>query len=346
MSRPLLSRTPAGFASAPPPEAIETPVVVSRESANQHLVLNSADRWLSGSQQGVPSLRFQPWNNFNLQKPQALMESFARRVRVCEVKFPWSIPNVNQYTNTLWLAKPADVLLNRFIQVSIPVGFYSPSEMVATLNAAMIAAYVASPYSYISTDAPVLSYSSANQRFTFTQGTTADFVLYPVNPVGLTGAQIIYGYGVLYPSLLSNILGIYDYQINDLIETDPVVGGTTFMEYTSYVDIISEKLNYYTDVKDGSSGVSYTNALVSRLYLADEISLTQDVPKACRPFILHRQFKNEKAIKWNPEAVVDWLDIRVQDQYGNPIPLPPSPPGSDAVLAYPDFQITLLASES
>jgi hypothetical protein len=69
------------------------------------------------------------------------------------------------------------------------------------------------------------------------------------------------------------------------------------------------------------------------------------------PFIIHRQFKNPKAVMWNKEASVDWLDIAIYDEFGNLVPL-----GSTVVKSaankvpanptFPDFQITLLASEN
>jgi hypothetical protein len=54
---------------------------------------------------------------------------------------------------------------------------------------------------------------------------------------------------------------------------------------------------------------------------------------------------------WNKEAVIDLLDISVLDQYGNLVPLPviagaQSVAPIETIGAYPDFQITLLASEN
>jgi hypothetical protein len=132
--------------------------------------------------------------------------------------------------------------------------------------------------------------------------------------------------------------------------------------YTSYVDITSNKLNQYTTNLDGSSDIT-SNRLFLRLYYADESSMynsynnAENVINIYLPTLLHRQFKNPKQVMWNKESVVDWLDIQVRDQYGNLVYLPQielagndptaEPPYTTTIDgSYPDFQITLLATEN
>jgi hypothetical protein len=55
------------------------------------------------------------------------------------------------------------------------------------------------------------------------------------------------------------------------------------------------------------------------------------------PFRIHRQFKCPKHFRWNKEVAIDWLDIKLYDDGGNPLYTPAG--GS------PDFQITFKASE-
>jgi len=132
-----------------------------------------------------------------------------------------------------------------------------------------------------------------------------------------------------------------------------ITGNPTELLYSEYVDIVSNKLNYYTDQKDGSSDPLTSDSLVCRLYLTDEISLANgNGQDFSQPFIIHRQFKNPKAVMWNKNAVVDWLDISVYDEYGELVPLPQisvsngTDPASFKEGAYPNFQITLLATEN
>jgi hypothetical protein len=57
-------------------------------------------------------------------------------------------------------------------------------------------------------------------------------------------------------------------------------------------------------------------------------------------------------VMWNKESVVDWFDISIVDQYNQLVVLPQynrliSPTENKTVDgAYPDFQITLLATEN
>ena len=146
---------------------------------------------------------------------------------------------------------------------------------------------------------------------------------------------------------------LYDQVSGALVSglTDKLTGNPTELLYTAFVDIVSEKLNQFSNVRDGSSDSVSNKSLVCRLYLSDEVSISgNDATLGYAPIVIHRQFKNAKQVMWNKEAVIDWLDIEVLDQYGQLVPLPvvsfassfPSTvPGS-----YPDFQITLLASEN
>jgi hypothetical protein len=114
---------------------------------------------------------------------------------------------------------------------------------------------------------------------------------------------------------------------------------STFL-YTDFVDIASNKLNYYSNFKDGASGIQTSNSLICRIYASDDCSLTGPQPVGTAPFVIHRQFFTPKSVQWDPASFLDWLDISVFDQYGKLLPLP------GGVDAYPDFQITLLGSES
>jgi hypothetical protein len=61
-----------------------------------------------------------------------------------------------------------------------------------------------------------------------------------------------------------------------------------------------------------------------------------------RPFQIHRQYANPKYLKQNPNQMIDWVDIQVVDEYGDLVYIPDPTTGR----SYPDFQITLLASEN
>jgi hypothetical protein len=319
-----------------PQTDVET--IIQRTSASQYLVLDSRNRVFSSSNKQVIN---QPWNNFRLQKGQSLMESFATRLTISEIRFPWFIPNINSLNNQLWYISGTEVY-----DIQIDVGFLTPAQIVEQINQQFIDLAVPNP--------PVLSYSNYQYQFTLNVANVDEQYFSFFNPDNFNTSTDIEVYQTQYattPSLMS-LLGFTFDQSWVLNPVDGIIrGNITESLYTTYVDIVSDKLNQYTTNLDGSSD-STSNRLLLRLYLADECSFpatyaVDGVNALYQPFLIHRQFKNPKQVMWNKESVVDWLDISVRDQYGFLVPLPQILNGTDFTDgAYPDFQITLLATEN
>lgn len=293
-----------------------------RQSSTQYILLDSQDRNQLSNQS------FQPWNNFSFQKPQAILDAFANRILVSEVYFPWFVPNITTFNNTL--------LLNAGETLTVPPGFYTPTALVAVLNAQLITfGYATSSFSY---NAVTMQYSLSSGG--------ADII-------GITFSTAIPQPNFTTTASLFKTMGfILPQDGTTLLPNDVLTGIPTQTLYTPYVDIISNRLMRYTAVKDGESASNAQSALICRIYACDETSTTNiivGVPITCSPFVIHRQFKNAKAVLWNKDAFVDYFDIQVIDQYNNLVPLPtvvyqPST-GASTTGSYPDFQITLLASE-
>lgn len=334
--------SPSEFASTDS-QAIKT--VISRTESTQYLVLDSKNR--NYSAQPGASTSSQPWNKFRLQRPQALMQSFATRVLVSEVRFPWYVPNITKYNNSLYFKGENSLAVDIVVTVTLPPKFYQPADIVTAVNQQLTASSLVAP--------PVLSYDPVLQTYTFT---------YPSVPEALA-SQIYWFDSTVSPtappqsvfessSSLAKTLGFEWSQVNGSnpnISGKDRTGNPTESLYTQYIDIVSEKLNYYTHQKDGSSDPLTSQALICRLYIADEVSLAQNTTPI-GPFVIHRQYKTPKAIMWNKEAVVDWLDVAVYDEFGQLIPLPDISFGGSVGEAlkvegaYPNFQITLLATEN
>lgn len=337
---PNVRKTPANFPGAPTSASDygET-VVTARSPGSASLVINSADRlYTSSSIKPTTSGDYNStWNNFIVQKPAPLMESFARRITPTEIRFPWCVPNINKYTNSFYI--DANLSGNPTLCV-LPVGFYTPSELESEIQDLLDAAFPTPA------DAPTITWEAAEFQFKWTCG-NQPFALKPYLPFNILLDTTKAAYES-EPSLLK-LLGVPSTVLGPLAllnAGDTFTGDTTFCQYTDYIDIVSDKLNYNTDVRDGYSGVKTQPSLMIRLYIADEVSVTQTVPTGCRPFLIHRQFKNAKSIKWNPDSMVDWLDIKVLDQYGNLVALVDGPDAAYKHKQYPNFQITLIASEN
>lgn len=316
----------------------EEMVITERASSSQYLVINSADRNQNSSLDGFDSGA--SWSDFKVQKPQAILDGFARRIRPVEIRFPWFVPNISVKNNKLWLLIDPGIPPSTLKTIVLPPGFYTPSSLVSALNLALATAVPTSP--------PIFSYNQVSYTYTLTVG-SASVVLYSIDPANNNNLLADW----YNRASLLKTLGFYNTQAGALVTpTATMTGGSTLSSYTDYVDIVSDKLMYYTDVKDGSSSNQNTNtSLIMRVFATNEVSLADanGVPQTCTPFLISRQFKNAKNIQWNPDAMVDWLDIKVLDMYGDVIDLPQyRAPGISGFQngSYPDFQITFLASEN
>lgn len=289
--------------------------------------VNSRDRNTAGSSTNYFSSvggDRQPWNDFIVQRPAPILNSFARRIGVVEVNFPWGIPNITSANNVLYIEK--DAVISSF---TVPVGFYSGSALATTLNGLLATAYP--------TNTP--SFTWVENHFVFNANGGDYTILY--NAGGTINTEQFY----TQPSL-ARTMGISYAQIG-AINLPGFVGGTTQLLYTSYVDIVSEKLHYNNEVQDGTSQTNRNQtSVLCRIFCSDETS-NNTLTAGQAPFLIHRQFKNPKMLKWNPDAMIDWFQIKVYDEFGNLVQLPA--PLSQAGLPnapYPDFQLVIIATEN
>jgi hypothetical protein len=332
---------------------------VARTPATQYFTLNSKDRFQSAQ---TGNLTAQPWNNFRLQRPQNLMASFATRIVVSELNLPWLVPNINSSNNgseatdanTIGIdfGNAQESLLNAV------TGFYTPQTFVTAWNNPNTTNVDGSvnenggvytlPFPSADVSYPLLSYNANTQQFKLEPGAPTPASLFP-------------SYSLIYedPIRFANNTSIYkmlgfDYSqlntVHSVLDAGAgiIVGQPTNFVYTQYVDIVSDKFNMYSSTRDGSSDNVSNRNLLCRVYIADEISFLYTGPQpGQQPALIHRQFKNPKAVMWNKEAVIDWLDISMLDEWGRLVPLPQYQiNGTAQDGAYPDFQVTLLASEN
>jgi len=318
-------------------------VEVSRNPASQYLVLDSRNRVQSST---VSAVSKEPWNDFRLQKPQSLMESFATRIGVCEIRFPWFIPNITKRNNTFTYFGYVG-LVETATTITVPYGFYDPASLVTEINNQMnVAGYV---------NGLTLSYFDGQYTFSPPPGQISDLPYICFAPLTVNDTVLDVPSESSYynnPSLCLT-LGMPYENVGFLYGvTEPFSGNYTETLYTQYVDIISNKYNQYTTNLDGNSYSSGSNRLLARVYLSDETSTGGNYSNLYEPFVIHRQFKNPKMVMWNKEAVVDWFDISVVDQWNQLVPLPTQlitrldGESESKPASYPDFQITLLATEN
>jgi hypothetical protein len=379
---------------------------ISRTPATQLLVINSKDRNQSSSTGAVIK---QPWNQFRLQRPQSIMQTYATRLLVTEINFPYYIPNINALTNQFWILGVDIIGVLTLYQVRLNPGFYVGGGQPGAndLSLAINAILTESPgYTQLGVAIPIAGGAGKllsppdvdflpNKSFSWVNSVpvTGDFALFFYNPCpqlnldapGFVAPAVIPPFITpptesvyVNSASLMNLMGMdYVQVIGTIIATNViepvngVIGNPTTLQYTQYIDIVSDKLHQFTTNRDGNTDNFFSRNLLCRLYISDESSnIVQGfqsqsvdgtgtayqvnfVPGVNAPMIIHRQFKSPKAVMWNKESAVDWLDIAVYDQYGNLVPTTPFAsvtatgfPLRPPFFTYPDFQITLQASEN
>lgn len=321
----------------------EHPGTTIRKPSTQYILLNSADRTQFSpdpSDFETSGETEQAWNDFRLQKPETLMNAFAERIQVAEVRFPWFIPNITEYNNKLFIEfntttqQPTN-------QITLTPGFYLPDDIVTAINNALNAIYNPGDV--------VISYEPVSQKYSIevSTSTPAEFYLITSEVPNNTYLKDFY----TKPSLWKT-LGFQAIQnANPLFNNDVLTGLSTQSSYTDYVDIVSDKLMSFTNVRDGTSRSGGQTAVLCRLYANTNVSIATVTPITCSSFIIQRQFSNAKNINWNPDAMIDWIDIKVFDMYNNLVSLPTyehlfTTTPTTFKGSYPDFQLTLLASET
>ena len=312
--------------------SLPTERVVTSKMSSSLLVIDSDDRNVSTDLTVNPqTFDIQPWNNFQITTPDRLMTGAVTSLMLKEVVFPWAIPNITSYNNVINVNSTGTAPFS--VTITIPPGFYVPSDLVTILNA-QLATYA------------TVSWSNINSRFTWTilnqAGNTVNFDVPGITTVGQYVSQ---------PSLLKTLGFSYaQWQVPIVVPAGNAAyqfnSSSTSLLYTSYVDIVSSRINQYRKLQDGASKNASRSQFVTRLYCANETSTnpTTGNPVGTEYFVINRQVC-EKVINWEPHGTIDVLDFQVRDEYGNLVWIPVYSNGNapNAPANYPSFKMTFVA---
>ena len=283
---------------------------------NVHIVLDSAD--------GVGT-----YNDFAVQNPgQNLVQGQIKDVAVSEICFPYDLPNIMPGYNRFNLFNGGGpIQANPPLNITITPGFYTGTELAAAINARIIAQGAANPTGVLlPADLPSVTYSQTNNQFTWVDATnpaySQDWEIEIIFNPPYDGTTLNY-----VPASTKNILSIMGYvdpyvqipgfgystQVGDGV---PAMGAAPLV-FTQFIDIVSNKLARYQHMRDGSSATNYRKTdLVARVYVANDTSTFAADPQGTRPFVIHRQYKNQRVFDWTTDGSVDAIDIRLYDDYG------------------------------
>jgi hypothetical protein len=336
---------------------------ISRPPSDALLVIDSADRSSSSSETGVVFAvpQTQPYNSFRLNKAQNILQGSFTQLQLVEINFPYAIPNVNPRNNQFWVQVNKGGLQTAQIVLSVGIGLnLSPQGLRNAVASALQSSSVGTAIGITW----IVSYDTISQGFTIQAQDTAipidfyTFALFPINPASVgtvpVGKSLL---DVMGFNSLTNWTGITTQTLGKQSVGAPMV-------YTKYIDIVSDALTYFQNVRDGSSKKSSNSNIICRLYISDEnssqpatneywngtsaVEYSSTFPVGNIPYIIHRQFQNPKSFKWVKNNSISAIDIKLYDDVGEPLYFPPAVPPLPLLnpsISIPDFQITFKATE-
>jgi len=308
--------------------------------SNAHIVLNVRDR-TGGTYQS---------SQYNAEG-QNIIQGQIQDVALSEVLFPYDIPNVVTNVTDYFELLPGNAAPSQPqpLEVVVAAGFYTPAELATAINAAIAAAGAAVPGPIgplAAGDLPTVSYDATSNRFTINLAANAPW---NVNDAWIIGSPYIFEANLTiqpkFPGIGKDIFSIMGFQLdqgNGIV--GPLVGGSAPVLYTQYIDICSPQLCKFQFFRDGTTtNLARRQDLICRLYVEDETSMPymfdatgNPLPTGTRPFVIHRQFKNQRVMRWTADNSVGTIDIQLYDDVGQPLQTPWTPR---------NFQLTFHAYE-
>lgn len=278
---------------------------------NASIVLNSRDATGGVKQNGnlYNSLLFNAVG-------QNIIQGQVECVSVSEVNFPYDIPNVQNGLNVFSLTSAGASPTRLPIQVA--AGFYTGVELAAEINRDISGTYTA-PMTYA--DIPVCFYDATSNRFYFeppSNPSAPDYAAWYLSspytfPVGPAGTASKIGKDLL------SIMGFIKEQNFVIGPVVPLLGGQSApLLFTQYIDICSPQLCKFQYFRDGSTtNLARRSDVICRLYIANNQATQEE--EGLRPFVINRQYKNARVMRWTADNAVGTIDINLFDDCGQPL---------------------------
>jgi hypothetical protein len=281
-----------------------TQVVTTSGNANQP----TSNALLAKYQRSEPQC-----NNFTISSPGALIYGYIDRIIVSQIQLQYNIPTVIFGKNDTFYVNQTAVL--------IPYGFYSPNQLADVLQQRIRASTNVTDCLVTFDPEDGFIFSSVGFTISFTNPALVpdairDNVLKTYRLLGINRGNIT----------SSNTQVSLDYP--------------SFL-YTPYIDIYSDVLTNYQNIKDTNTTVQKFKGMVARIYLSGTGNVQLTTPDAAlgsAPFIMTADLNNCKVIQWTRDVAVPSIDFQLYDQYSDLIP-------GAAEGFSTEFQMTLLCVE-
>ena len=295
-----------------------------RQPSTSLLTIDSEDRFpnYQTKREAAPgSYNYSPYD-FTISKNESIMNGFFTRLGLSEVVFPWTVPNINAQTNRMRVGyAPTNVGPFTTFTLSIPGGFYTPSQLATAIQAefALVPALVGTTVTYGN---DIIQGTTNVPVFSFDFSVPAQFVVFtPMTYQPNPALPAFYQFN--NTKQLFDVLGLYN------ISTLPSLlkaGLETFAQSTRYVDIVCEVLTYNQALKDTTTQPIARDSL-ARVYLGalnSNMTVPADdatfAPPGTTPGVIYNLYSNPKQIQWCPnQPVPSGLRFQVFDDEGTPL---------------------------
>lgn len=253
---------------------------------NGYLLLNSRDR--NPNEDVV---------NFRLTGQSYFASGDIDSMAVDSVSFQYAIPNVNIRNNQIIIK----VGLSEYT-ATMPEAFYNIEEFRLALEVTL--------NSTASTAVFTVDYDDAGGTITDPQRLNKRFKI--------VSTELFY---FVKTNLSNDLAKMAGYTYDEVYELEKI-GGYNDIQYTSFIDIISDSLHQYAYINDEDSGAKTTNILVRVIPDVDKLRFTSngeddDGGILTRPVNIHFEIINKKWITYLPTRNLAQIDLRLQDEYGD-----------------------------
>lgn len=326
--------------------------------------------------QNQDTLEFYPLSNdFKLESSNALMNGYISKIVVSQIQLQYNLPTVSYDRNDIFymLIPFADGTNPTIYEIRIPYGFYTPSELAVviqlTLDGILLNANntLRIDVTYSLDSAQQATVALVGPGYTFKVRAPIQQPIFFLTPVelfsaGYTDRQVVNCLKT-YKMLGITVVNTFDYAppVGDYIQ---FAGQAPDFLYTPYIDIYSDALTSYQNLKDTDTAVSKRKGLVARIYLSgagapkvtDQLRadlngnlLNISTSAGSNPFVMTVDMNTPKVINWSKDSAINSLDFQLRDCYGDLLFVGPEIPGeygNGGIQVFnTEFQMTLLCIE-
>ena len=260
-----------------------------RQPSTANLMLDSADR---------DETRFEkPWD-FQITKPQSILNGFFTRIATSEVVLEWANPNGDFWDlpmTSTWATGPAT-------QTFTPLAadtFYTGQQALEAVAAAMNTAFATNVFEIAQAGGVTVLQTNDTTNFT------------------------------IVPSALTRALGFDDADLALNVPAHPIYTAPDLRPYR-YIDFVSAQLTYCQDLKDGATN-NQNRDVLCRWYFAWDSPPQVDglgfpILMGMQPFTVRRLYNPPKKIRWDNIQPIGNLTFQI---YGDDGQIPPANPNGE-----------------